>query len=280
MLERFELLAEAPGGVARVRQLVLELAVRGKLVPQDPSDEPASALLARIAEERARLVKEKKLPKSEPLPPVSEGEQPFALPKGWGWTRVGLAGVVQLGRQRSPENHHGPKMRPYLRVANVHENRIDLSDVMEMNFSDEEFERFALAPGDVLLNEGQSYELVGRPALYRGEVPGACFQNTLLRFRTHTGIPPEFALLVFRAYMHGGRFRREAQQTTNIAHLSAGRLAAIEFPIPPLAEQQRIIAKVDELMALCDRLEASLRKQSEAHEAVAVALARGLGGSA
>jgi type I restriction enzyme S subunit len=155
-------------------------------------------------------------------------------------------------------------MRPYLRVANVHEARIDISNVLEMNFEPEEAERFLLLAGDVLLNEGQSYELVGRPAVYRGEVPGACFQNTLIRFRPRKHVVlSEFALVVFRAYMRTGRLRQEAQQTTNIAHLSAGRLAVIEFPLPPLEEQKRIVARVDQLLALIDDLEARQTKKRE-----------------
>ncbi len=146
----------------------------------------------------------------------------------------------------------------------MYEARIDITDVMEMNFESEEAKRFLLEPGDVLLNEGQSYELVGRPAIYRGEVPGACFQNTLIRFRPRRQmVLPEFALAVFRGYMRTGRFRREAQQTTNIAHLSAGRLAVVEFPLPPLDEQKRIVTKLDELMALLDDLEAKQKAKRQ-----------------
>ena len=79
-------------------------------------------------------------------------------------------------------------MRPYLRVANVYEDRLDLSDVKQMNFTPNEYETFHLRDGDILLNEGQSIELVGRPAMYRGEVPGACFQNTLVRFRPEPSV--------------------------------------------------------------------------------------------
>ena len=83
LLAAFETLAEAPDGIARLRELVLQLAVRGKLVPQDPNDEPASVLLERIAAEKARLVKEGKIPKPKPLPPVGEDEVPFEVPEGW-----------------------------------------------------------------------------------------------------------------------------------------------------------------------------------------------------
>src|SRR5215208_1909315 len=158
------------------------------------------------------------------------------LPAGWVWGTVREVGEVKLGRQRSPAHHTGPHMRPYLRVANVFEARIDTSDVMSMNFTPEEYEVYRLKAGDVLLNEGQSLELVGRPALYRGEVPGACFQNTLVRFRAGAAVLPEYALAVFRAFLHAKRFQQIARWTTNIAHLGADRFANIEFPLPPLAE--------------------------------------------
>jgi type I restriction enzyme S subunit len=154
-------------------------------------------------------------------------------------------------------------MTPYLRVANVLEDKIDTSDIKEMNFTEAEKNIFSLFPGDVLLNEGQSRELVGRPAVYQGEVPGACFQNTLLRFRAYDGVIPEYANKVFLAYLHNGRFQNAATQTTNIAHLSAGRLSPIEFPLPPQNEQKRIIEKVDELTALCNQLKARLGEASE-----------------
>ena len=140
-------------------------------------------------------------------------------------------------------------MRPYLRVANVFEDRIDTSDVLEMNFSPDDFEKYRLEEGDVLLNEGQSRELVGRPAIYRGEVQGACFQNTLVRFQPRDFLLPEFALSVFRHYLHSGRFAEISKWTTSIAHLGAGRFSQLEFPVPPLNEQRRIVAKIEELTA-------------------------------
>src|SRR5262245_24824779 len=102
-------------------------------------------------------------------------EHQALLPRGWVWTSVRDVGHVQLGRQRSPEHHSGRYMRPYLRVANVYEDRIQTDDVLSMNFDPADFERYRLEVDDILLNEGQSLDLVGRPAMYRGEVPGSCF---------------------------------------------------------------------------------------------------------
>lgn len=149
-------------------------------------------------------------------------------------------------------------MRPYLRVANVFEDRIDTSDVLEMNFTPTEYEIYKLGYGDILLNEGQSPKFLGRPAMYRDEIPGACFQNTLIRFRALEGILPLYALYVFRAHMHSGRFAKEATITTNIAHLSAGRFATVEFPLAPIAEQHRIILEMERRLSVVAALEQTL----------------------
>lgn len=177
------------------------------------------------------------------------------LPVGWEWKLMSEVGSIQLGRQRAPRYHSGQHIRPYLRVQNVFEDRIDLSDVMEMDFPPQDFEKYQLVYGDILLNEGQSPELLGRPAMYRNELPGVCFTNTLIRFQAFNFVNRDFALLVFRHYMHSGRFMREGKITTNIAHLSAGRFSQIEFPLPPLEEQQEIVNRSNRLLAFADNIE-------------------------
>ncbi|MEU1840233.1 restriction endonuclease subunit S [Micromonospora chersina] len=160
-------------------------------------------------------------------------------------------GRIDLGRQRHPDWHTGPEMRPYLRVANVFEDRIDTSNLKEMDFSGV-FERYKLEPGDVLLNEGQSPEFLGRPAIYRGTPENIAFTNTLLRFRASPDVLPEWALTVFRRHMHSRRFVREARITTNIAHLSASRLKSVEFPVPPIREQRRIVEVLEDHLSRLD----------------------------
>lgn len=179
-------------------------------------------------------------------------------PRHWRAVTVADAGSVGLGLQRSPKRHSGFNMRPYLRVANVFEDHIDASDIMSMDITDTEWERFKLRDGDVLLNEGQSPELLGRPAIYRGEPPDVAFTNSLIRFQASDAVDPEWALLVFRSHMHSRRFMRESQITTNIAHLAAGRFKTVDFPIPPLDEQrERVIAARVHLDA-CSRLRSEL----------------------
>jgi len=152
-------------------------------------------------------------------------------------------------------------MRPYLRVANVFEDHIDTTDVKEMHWADGTFERFRLHRGDILLNEGQTPDLLGRPAMYRGEPAEVAFTNSLIRFKAGTGVLPEFALLVFRRHMHAGRFKQESRITTNIAHLSAARLKPIEFPIPPVAEQQRLVEIAGLRLEAVRRVEVETRAQ-------------------
>lgn len=114
--------------------------------------------------------------------------------------------------------------------------------------------RYRLRDGDVLLNEGQSPEFLGRPAIYRGDPPEVAFTNSLIRFHANADISPEWALLVFRSHLHNRRFMRESQITTNIAHLAAGRFKTVEFPVPPLDEQINRVLAARALLAICDRL--------------------------
>lgn len=241
------------------RAAVLKAACEGRLVPTEAelarkegrSYEAGEQLLPRILVERRRNwtgrgeYKPATVPNADSLP---------QLPEGWTWASMRQVGDIQLGRQRAPQHHHGDNMRHYLRVANIFEDHIDVSDVMSMNFTPVEFEKYRLQRGDILLNEGQTPELVGRAAMFSDDVADCCYQKTLLRFRAFSGILPRFALTVFRAYMHNGRFKRAASITTNIAHLTAEKFVEIEFPIPPLAEQERIVYEVERRLTIVEQL--------------------------
>jgi len=269
-------LKRAKANLKRYRAAVLKAAIEGKLTADwranHPKTEPATKLLERIlvehrkrweADQLAKFALAKKGPPKnwkdkyvEPIPP-NTAILP-ELPEGWCWASVQQVGFVQLGRQRAPQNHKGPYMRPYLRVANVFEDRIKLDDVMEMNFTPQEFETFRLSYGDILLNEGQSMELVGRPAMFRDEMSDVCFTNSLVRFRAYDGVDAAYALKVFLAYLKNGRFQKVATITVNIAHLGAGRFSEIEFPLPPIEEQAAIIEEVDRHFSLIDAAEKAI----------------------
>ncbi|MGB0722303.1 MAG: restriction endonuclease subunit S [Gammaproteobacteria bacterium] len=264
--------------VERYRQSVLKAAVTGELTrtwreqqaKSGQQPESGQALLERILKARREAWEKAELEKlrAKGKPPTNdkwkqkykepgpiETDYLGELPDGWQRVRVDTAGETQLGRQRSPAHHSGDHMRPYLRVANVFEERIDTDDVMEMNFTPEEFVTYGLRVDDILLNEGQSKELVGRPAIYRDELPGSCFTNTLVRFRCTSAILPEFALIVFLHFMKSGQFQKIAKITTNIAHLGAGRFSEMAFPVPSLDEQQEIVDRVNKQRVAIDHFQ-------------------------
>lgn len=164
------------------------------------------------------------------------------IPEEWEVSLVSAAGEVVAGKAK--DVRLDAPARPYLRVANVFDGRIDVSDVLEMPFTDRDFERFELREGDILLNEGQSLELVGRCAMYRNEYVGPCaIQNALIRFRAGLQLRAPFAEQVFRWYQRAGKFAAVATQTTSIAHLGVQRFAGMSVPLPSL-EEQDVIARL------------------------------------
>lgn len=176
---------------------------------------------------------------------------PISNDRSWKLLKVGEAGRVQLGRQRAPKYQSGKFTRPYVRVANVYENRLSLNDVLSMDFDEKDFSAFRLEFGDILLNEGQSTELVGRPAMWRNEIEDCCFQNTLVRFQSdRTTTVPEYALALFLHYFQTGEFAKISSKTSSVAHLGSSRFSAMPFPLPPLDLQRefaRQVAAVEKL---------------------------------
>ncbi|MFJ4337404.1 restriction endonuclease subunit S [Streptomyces sp. NPDC088915] len=185
------------------------------------------------------------------------------------WVPVREAGEVRMGKQLSPSSREAAEQHPYLRVANVYEGRIDLSDVKTMGFSSAEREAYGLRPGDILLNEGQeNLRMVGRSAIYTGEPGTFCFQNTLIRFRPGGEVLPEYAQAVFVRWRAQGVFASIAEKTS-ISHLGGNRFGSLYFPLRSLSEQRRIIEVIDEVAAQERAIEASIAKHQVAREATA-----------
>ncbi|MFG2650011.1 restriction endonuclease subunit S [Streptomyces sp. NPDC048436] len=157
------------------------------------------------------------------------------------WPTVRDVGEVRMGKQLSPSSKDFGMQFPYLRVANVLDGWIDYSDVNVMGFSESERRSYELRPGDILLNEGQSLELVGRSAIYRKGRGEFNFQNTLVRFRSGEDVVPEYARAVFSFWLTTGVFARIAKKTTSIAHLGGERFASLPFPLIPVEEQRRVV---------------------------------------
>jgi type I restriction enzyme S subunit len=189
------------------------------------------------------------------------------IPEEWEPAPVARMGEVVTGKALAA-SAPGPQ-RPYLRTKNVFDGRIDVEDVLTMPMTEEQFSQFALRSGDVLLNEGQSLELVGRCAIYRDEYFAPCaIQNQLLRFRARPGVSGEFASHLFRFSQQVGVFARVALQTTSIAHLGGKRFENLVLAWPQTEAEQRAIATVlsgmDALLDGLDRLIAKKRDLKQA----------------
>src|ERR1700735_4338311 len=186
-----------------------------------------------------------------------------SIPSHWLSTTVGTVGGVQVGRQLSPRFKRGVRPIPYIRAANITAEDLDLSEVLEMDFDEGEQQKYMLANGDVVLAEASgSPQHVGRSAIWRGEISGCCFQNTVIRFRPHA-VTPEFAQIVFRFWAETGEFGRLARGI-GILHLGAKRFTQMPFPLPPRKEQERIARRVNIISArlarVRERLKAALKK--------------------
>lgn len=262
LLANFETLAEAPNGIQRMRELVLEIAVRGKLVDQDPKDEPANNLLKRIKIEQMRWAKEGvwKLVKS--IDPIRPDEATFEAPSGWEWARLPHIVSYRVGKTPPTKEPRfwGSGEIPWVSIGDMTDGGVvsTTSRTITSEAADEIFGYPPVPAGTLLM----SFKLtIGKVAIL-GE-PG--FHNeAIISIRTADICTRDFLMRVLPALAKAGSSKSAVMGAT----LNGESLAMILVPVPPLAEQRRIVARVDELMALLDRLEAK-HKDREAARAEA-----------
>jgi type I restriction enzyme S subunit len=188
------------------------------------------------------------------------------IPEEWDVCLVRQKGEVLTGKALAVGAPGA--QRPYLRTKNVFDGRIDIDDVLTMPMTDEQFAQFEIRNGDVLLNEGQSIELVGRCALYQDEYPEPCaIQNALLRFRARQGVSEKFASYLFRHCQHTGVFARIALQTTSVAHLGGSRFEKLRLAWPTAVEQRAIAAALSDVDALLGGLDRLIAKKRDLKQA-------------
>jgi len=266
LTDNLPLLAGAPNGIKKLRELILELAVRGKLVPQDPNDEPASELLKRIAQEKARLVAEGKIKKQKALPEVSEDDQFFELPPGWRWCRLQDAFDVRDGTHDTPK--YQPSGYPLVTSKNLYTGKLDLTDVKFISEEDHQkiSARSKVDRGDILFAMIGS---IGNPAIVDTDIPFSIKNVALLKQYAPGQISTAFLLLYLSV---AAADMREKSAGGVQSFVSLGSIRLYPFAFPALSEQLRIVAKVDELMALCGRLEAQQADAESAHAQLVQAL--------
>ncbi|UPT37850.1 restriction endonuclease subunit S [Pseudomonas amygdali pv. loropetali] len=262
LTDNLPLLAGAPNGIKKLRELILELAVRGKLVPQDPSDEPASELLKRIAEEKTRLVAEGKIKKQKQLPARDAEDQAFDMPAGWAWAR--LADVVNVlnGRAYKKEELLDAGT-PVLRVGNLFTSKHWYYSTLTL-----EEDKYC-NPGDLLFAWSASFG----PFIWHGERSIYHYHIWKLDFYAK-GLLNKYYL--YNCLLEQTQEIKAAGHGVSMVHMTKEKMEKLVVPVPPLAEQDRVVAKIDELMALCDRLEAQQSDAESAHAQLVQALLESL----
>jgi type I restriction enzyme S subunit len=256
--EQFDVLFTTELSIEQLKQTILQLAVMGKLVPQNPSDEPASVLLEKIAEEKAQLIAEKKIKKQKELPDITNEEKRFELPVGWASCRLAEL-IPQFQNGASSRGDNDGKDIIVLRLADIKKWEVSLADTRSIVINEKSIERYVLKKDDVLIiRVNGSADIVGRfitcrqnmDAIYcdhfiRMRFPIKCFSSSYLSLLGSSSLIRERISDLFVS--------TAGQKTVNQTHIGS-----LTVTLPPLAEQKRIVTKVDELMALCEQLKARL----------------------
>jgi type I restriction enzyme S subunit len=256
-------------GVKKLRELILELAVRGKLVPQDPNDEPASELLKKVAAEKARLVEAGKIKGAKSLLEINDGDVIYDPPKGWTWSRMGDLAQFQKG--------YAFKSKDYLesglmitKIQNLTDNHLQNAAYISPDKA-LEFEQFLLSEGDIVMTTVGSWFSAPISAVGRSFLINSLFDNSLLnqnavRIRPWDQINPMYLFTCVNSSIFKSYLVKEAQGTANQASITQISIKNFSICVPPKGEQHRIVAKVDELMALCDQLETQTEASIDAHK--------------
>ena len=261
----FDLLLDRPEAVDALEQTILQLAVRGLLVPQDPSDEPASILLQKIRTEKDHLIAQGKIKRDKPLPPITDEEKPCELPQGWEWVRMGDVGHTNIGLTYSPKDISDRGV-PVLRSNNVQAGKLDLSDLKRVAVKVKD--SVLVAEGDLLIcARNGSKALVGKTAKITGLTESMAFGAFMAIFRSNVN---DYVL----HFINSPLFRKMISDvnTTTINQITQENLRSTLFPLPPLAEQSRIVTRVNELRTLCANLRERLKKTQSVQSHLADAL--------
>jgi type I restriction enzyme S subunit len=269
----FDTILTTEHSIDQLKQTILQLAVMGKLVPQNPDDEPASELLKKIAKEKAKFVKEGKIKKQASLAEITDDEKTFELPKSWEWVRIGDASLfTEYGL--SEMTFDGIKGVPVLKMGDIQDGNVILGGQKLVPNNVPGLPTLLLKKWDLLYNRTNSAELVGKTGIFDGEDDSYTFASYLIRIRcSESCILPQYLNLA----MNEPSFRKtqiepHLKQQCGQANVNGTILKNMCVPIPPHNEQYRIINKVDELFALCDALKERIREAQALQNQLAVAV--------
>jgi len=252
-LQQFDQLAQSNGGVKKLRGMILQLAMQGKLVEQNPADEPAEVLLKKIEAEKKRLVKDGEIKKQRGNSISQHQDVPYTLPRNWKWVELTeVTTMITDGSHNPPPKQ--PVGIPMLSGQNIKKGLINFEASRLITEEDyiQEIRRTPIQQGDVFLS---IVGTIGESAVVPDGFPRVALQRSIALIRTL--INPFFLSKVFSSPMAFSYYDKHAKGTAQKG-IYLGKLSEFLVPLPPLAEQKRIVAKVDELMTLCDQLEAHI----------------------
>ncbi len=260
----FDTLFTTEHSIDQLKQTILQLAVMGKLVPQNPNDEPASELLKKIAAEKAQLIKEGKIKKEKPLPEITDEEKPFELPSGWEWCRLG--GITNYGASDKAEPSDVDAFTWVLELEDVEKGTSLV--LQKVRYKDRNFKstKNRFKKNDVIYGKLRPY----LDKVLVADEDGVC-STEMIPIRGYLGIFPEY----LRLMMKSPKFIEYATESTHgmsLPRLGTEKAVLALIPLCSLSEQHRVVAKVDELMTLCDTLKANLQYAQATQLALADAL--------
>ena len=272
IVRNFSVLYSVPENVSELKKAILQLAVMGKLVPQDPADQPASELLKQIESEKTKLIKEGKIKKQEPLPPIKPEELPYEVPAGWEWVRLNdLSLKIHYGYTASA-NHDMREVR-LLRITDIQDNKVNWNEVPGCDIEGKSIEQYELAPNDILI--ARTGGTVGKSFLVDLIDVRAVFASYLIRVVPSNKINVKYLKLFLESPNYWQQLYSKCSGTGQ-PNVNGTGLSSLTLPLPPLAEQQCIVAKVDSLLALCDELEQQLKDATEKQTAILNAVVAGM----
>lgn len=271
----FDLLLDRPEAVDVLEQTVLQLAVRGLLVPQDPADEPASRLLERIRSEKDRLIAAGKIKRDKPLQPLGEDERPFEVPEGWAWERFG---AVITGSEAgwSPSCSNVPRTGTnwgVLKVSAVSWGEFRSQENKELPADLPSRPEYEVLPADFLISRANTEELVARSVIARTPEPKLMLSDKVIRLHLSEYVCREYLNLNNNSTWARSYYAANASGTSSsMKNVSREVIMQLPVPLPPLAEQGRIVARVEELRRLCADLRGRLSQRKDIQRALSAAL--------
>lgn len=232
-----------------MKKALLQYAIQGKLVEQRPEEGTGEELFAQIQAEKQRLIQAGKIKKEKPLPEITEDEVPFEIPEGWKWVRIGSVCInIQYGSSQKSDTVG--KM-VVLRMGNIQDGKLVL-DKLVYTSNEEEIRKYSLKYNDLLFNRTNSKDLVGKTVIYKGQIP-AIYAGYLVRI-TPIYVDSDFLNYTMQSQYYWSYCQSVRSDAIGQSNINAEKLKRFAFPLPSLAEQKRIVEKLEQLLPLCDRL--------------------------